>query len=122
MQFHSSDQQGMLLTIYGETKEALGRIEAKVDGQAEASEIRHKHLHKRIDRVEEKLERRPADTSPSSTNLLGTLGTIFKVIEVIYTNWPKIVWVLTMAAAIWGIKNPDRLSIKAPDPSAISKQ
>lgn len=113
-QFHSSDQAGLLLTIYGETKEALGRIEAKVDGHAEASEIRHKHLHKRIDRVEEKLERRP-DTSPSSTSLLGTLGMTFKIVEAIYTNWPKIVWVLTMAAAVWGIKNPELLKV-------ISKQ
>lgn len=109
MQFHSSDQQGLLLTIYGETKEALGRIEQKVDGQAEASEIRHKHLHKRIDRVEEKLESRA--TSPSSTGLLGTLGMIFKVLEAIYSHWPKIVWVLTMLAAVWGIKNPESLKV-----------
>ena len=114
-QFHSSDQAGLLLTIYGETKEALGRIEQKVDGQAEASEIRHKHLHKRIDRVEEKLESRPTATSPSSTSLLGTLGMTFKILEAIYTHWPKVVWILTMAAAVWGIKNPELLKV-------ISKQ
>ena len=112
MQFHSSDQAGLLLTIYGETKEALGRIEAKVDGQAEAAEIRSKNLHKRIDRVEEKLESRQA-TSPSSTSLYGTLGMTFKILELIYTHWPKIVWVLTMLAAVWGIKNPELLKVFA---------
>lgn len=114
-QFHSSDQAGLLLTIYGEMKESLGRIEGKVDGQAEASEIRHKHLHKRIDKVEEKLEakleRRPADTSPSSTSLFGTLKAIFKILEIVYTYWPRIVWVLTAAAAFWGIKNPTVLKL-----------
>jgi hypothetical protein len=111
MQFHSSDQAGILLNVYGEMKESLGRIEAKVDGQAEASEIRHKHLHKRIDVVEAKLESHRDITSRSSTNLYGTLGVIFKVLEVVYTNWPKIVWVLTAMAAVWGIKNPELLKL-----------
>ncbi len=110
MQFHSSDQAGVILSVYGEMKESLGRIEAKVDGQAEASEIRHKHLRKRIDRVEEKLESRQA-TSPSSTGLYGTLETIFKVLGAIYTYWPRIVWFLTAVAAAWGIKNPAILQI-----------
>ena len=111
MQFHSSDQQGLLLTIYGETKEALGRIEQKVDGQAEASEIRHKHLHKRIDRVEEKLESRPTATSPSSTSLYGKAEMVFKVIGFIYANRSWIGWGVAMIAAFWGIKNPDFLKV-----------
>lgn len=111
MQFHSSDQAGLLLAIYGEMKEDLGRIEGKVDGQAEASEIRHKHLHKRIDKVEEKLEGRPLAQPPSSTGLYATLETMFKVMGAIYTNWPRIVWVLTAVAAAWGIKNPEFLTI-----------
>lgn len=102
----------LLLSLYGEMKESLGRIEGKVDTQAEASEIRHKHLHKRIDRVEEKLERRPADTSPSSTSLLGTLGMTFKIVEAIYTHRAKIVWGASMLAAVWGIKNPDLLRVE----------
>lgn len=106
MQFHSSDQAGLLLAIYGEMKEDLGRIEGKVDGQAEASEIRHKHLHKRIDKVEEKLEGRPSAQPPSLTGLYGTLETIFKVLGAIYTYWPRIVWFLTAVATAWGIKDP----------------
>lgn len=80
-QFHSSDQAGLLLTIYGEMKESLGRMEGKIDGQAEASEIRHKHLHKRIDRVEAKLENRPARTSAL------TYGSL---LSALITHWDKI--------------------------------
>lgn len=100
MQFHSSDQAGLLLTIYGETKEALGRIEAKVDGQAEASEIRHKHLHKRIDRVEEKLEQRPAQTSSL---------TFWSVAGVLMRNWNPILAAIAVALSLFGIVMPEKV-------------
>lgn len=100
MQFHSSDQAGLLLTIYGETKEALGRIEAKMDGQAEASEIRHKHLHKRIDRVEEKLEQRPAPTS----NL-----TFWSVAGALMRNWNPILAAIAVALSLFGIVMPEKV-------------
>lgn len=90
----------LLLSIYGETKEALGRIEAKVDGQAEASEIRHKHLHKRIDRVEEKLEQRPTQISHS---------TFWLVVGALLRHWNPILAVIAVALSLFGIAMPEKV-------------
>lgn len=100
MQFHSSDQAGLLLAIYGEMKEDLGRIEGKVDGQAEASEIRHKHLHKRIDRVEEKLEQRPTPISHS---------TFWPVAGVLLRHWNPILAVVAVGLSLFGIVMPEKV-------------
>ena len=108
MQYHSSDSQGLLLAIYGETKEALGRIEQKVDGQTVASEARHQVLHKRIDKVEALVEHHRR-TSPSSTKLFETLTGTLRVLQALYAHWPHIMWVLALVLGFFGIKNPELL-------------
>lgn len=130
----------VFLDLHATVQHGFGELREGQKQNRIAAEERAQHLERKIQEYREEIKEHRAETkaelkeirtdmrriqsttSPSSTSLLGTLGMTFKILEAVYTNWPKIVWVLTMAAAVWGIKNPDRLSIKSPEPSAISKQ
>lgn len=98
MTLRDLDLSTLLIEQQLETREALGRIEAKVDGAAEASEYRHRHLHKRIDRVEERLEKTPT----SGLNSASVLGGLI-------THWKTI---LTIALVVIGLvmgKSPEEI-------------
>lgn len=107
----------------GETKAEIRELKATVIANAEAAAVGRKEIHKRLDRIEDKtqtefkelrneMSKRPS--SPFSTERLSVLGSIFKVISLIYTNWPAIAWSLVTLAAIFGIKNPEFLKAVLP--------
>jgi uncharacterized membrane-anchored protein YhcB (DUF1043 family) len=124
-----SSYDTVLLDLFATVQHGFGELrEGQKQNRITAEERAH-HLERKIQEYREEIKEHRAETkaelkeirtdmrriqsttSPSSTNLYGTLGTIFKVLEAIYTNWPRIVWVLTAVAAIWGVKNPDILKV-----------
>lgn len=100
MTWRDFDQNSILMNLWGEMQRGFGELKEGQIQNRMASEARTKDLHKRIDRVEDKIERM-RETKPTAL--------FSKAFGLILSHPQPFLWLIVMGLGFLGVKNPEAI-------------